>query len=148
LSELGDEFGGVVEAGNVDSDGFADMIVAAPGENDRAGAITVIRGARDGYASTGNSGFDQDERLVPGSARPGAEFGSTLTLVNLTRDRRLDLAVAAQGGDRADARVMVIQGGTGVFAPDETKTSLLPGAGRQVTAPQGGRIRLARTAGG
>jgi hypothetical protein len=148
MSELGDEFGGVVEAGDVDGDGLADMIVAATRENDGAGAITVIRGARDGYASTGNSQFDQDSAGVPGSAQPDAEFGSTLTLLNLTRDRRLDLAVAAQGDDRADERVMVVQGGSGVFAPDETETSTLPDVAGQVNAPQGGRIRLARTAGG
>ena len=35
--EPGDEFGAVVEAGDVDSDGFADMIVAATRENDGAG---------------------------------------------------------------------------------------------------------------
>jgi hypothetical protein len=148
VSEPGDEFGGVVEAGDVDDDGFADMIIAATRENDGAGAIAVIRGARDGYTTTGNSRFDQASPGVPGSRQADAEFGSTLTLLNLTRDRRLDLAVAAQGDDRADERVMVVQGGTGVFAPDETTTSSLPDVAGQVDAPQGGRIRLARTAGG
>ena len=70
--EPGDQFGAVVEAGDLDSDGYADMIVAAPGENDGAGRITVIRGQRDGYASAGNTSFDQSSPNVPGARRSPA----------------------------------------------------------------------------
>ena len=49
-TEPGDEFGAVVEAGDVDSDGFADLLVAAVRENEGAGSVTVIRGGRSGYA--------------------------------------------------------------------------------------------------
>jgi hypothetical protein len=42
---------------------------------------------------------------------------------------------------------MVVQGGPGVFAPDETRTTSLQGVASQVHAPAGGRIRLAKTAG-
>ena len=42
---------------------------------------------------------------------------------------------------------MIVQGGPGIFAPDETRTSTLGGIGTRVTAPRGGRIRLARDAG-
>jgi hypothetical protein len=146
--EPGDEFGAVVEAGDVDSDGFADMVVAATRENDGAGSITVIRGGRRGYATHGNSSFNQDAPQVAGQAEPGGEFGSTLTILSLTRDRRLDVAVAAQGEHTADERVMVLAGGPGVFAPGETGTSTLPGVASIVHAPRGGRIRLARMAGG
>jgi tRNA A-37 threonylcarbamoyl transferase component Bud32 len=145
--EPGDQFGAVVEAGDVDSDGFADMIVAAPGENEGAGRVTVIRGGRSGYAPTANVWFDQSSRNVPGERRPGAAFGSTLALLNLTADRRPDLAVAARGEHRADARVMVIQSGPGLFAPDETRTTTLSGASARVHMPRGGRIRLARVSG-
>ena len=147
-SEPGDEFGAVVEAGDVDSDGFADMVVAATGENGGAGGITVIRGGRRGYATHGNSWFDQDAPTVPGQAEPDGEFGSTLTILSLTGDRRLDVAVAVQGEHTADERVMVLAGGPGVFAPGETGTSTLSGVTSLVRAPRGGRIRLARMAGG
>ena len=137
-NEPGDEFGAVVEAGDVDSDGFADMVVAATRENAGAGRITVIRGGREGHASHGNSSFDQDAPTVPGRAEPDGEFGSTLTILSLTRDRRLDVAVAAQGEHTADERVMVLAGGPGVFAPGETGTSTLSGVGSLVHAPRGG----------
>jgi tRNA A-37 threonylcarbamoyl transferase component Bud32 len=148
VNEPGDEFGAVVEAGDVDSDGFADMVVAATQEDGGAGRITVIRGGRQGYATHGNSGFDQDAPTVPGRAEPGREFGSTLTILSLTADRRLDVAVAAQGEHTADERVMVLAGGPGIFAPGETGTATLAGVARLVHAPRGGRIRMARMAGG
>jgi tRNA A-37 threonylcarbamoyl transferase component Bud32 len=145
--EPGDEFGAVVEAGDLDADGFADMVVAATRENLGAGRITVIRGGRRGYATAGNSSFDQNSPNVPGRRTIDGEFGSAISLLNLSADRRLDLAVAARGEHVANARVMVVEGGPGVFAPDETRTRTLSGAAARVHAPRGVRIRLARIAG-
>jgi hypothetical protein len=147
VSEPGDEFGAVVETGDLDSDGFADMIVGAVRENDGAGAVFVIRGHRRGHARRGNTAFDQDYPSVPGQAAPDREFGSTLSVLRLSGDRRPDVALAARGEDSADERVMVVQGGPGLFAPDETRTTTLQGVASQVHAPAGGRIRLAKTAG-
>jgi tRNA A-37 threonylcarbamoyl transferase component Bud32 len=140
--EPGDEFGGVVAAGDLDDDGFADMVVGAPREDEGAGRITVIRGGRAGYALAGNSSYDQSSPGVPGPAAPGREFGSALTVLQLSSDPRPDLAVGATG---ADDRIMVVEGGRGVFAPGETRSTTLGGLGRRVSAPAGGRIRLART---
>ena len=144
----GDEFGAVVEAGDLDADGYADMVVAATRENEGAGRVTVIRGGRRGYASTGNSWFDQDSLRVPGRRTIDGEFGSAISLLNLSDDRRLDLAVAARGEHIANARVMVVEGGPGVFSPDETRTRIVGGAAARVHAPRGVRIRLARVSTG
>ena len=146
--EPGDQFGSVIEVGDVDSDGFADMIVAAPGENDGAGRITVIRGGRNGFATAGNSSFDQNSPNVPGRRRAGHAIRLRRSRsLNLTADTRPDLAVAARG-ERANARVMVVEGGPGVFAPDETRTTVLSGAAARVHMPPRGRIRLARVSTG
>jgi hypothetical protein len=136
-----------VETGDVDSDGYAEIIVAAVRENEGAGRVTVIRGHRTGYARGGHSAFDQDYPSVPGQAAPDREFGSTLAVLRLSPDRRPDVALAARGEDSADERVMVVKGGPGLFAPDETSTTTLEGVASEVHAPPGGRIRLAKTAG-
>ena len=145
--EPGDEFGAVVEAGDLDSDGFADIVVAAVREDEGAGRVTVIRGFRDGYAQIGHGRYDQDSPAVPGTAQPDREFGSTLAVLRLSGDRKLDIALAARGEDSADERVMLVEGGPGAFSPDETQTKSLQGVASQVHAPPGGRIRLAHTAG-
>ncbi len=143
-SEPGDEFGAVVDAGDVDSDGYADIIVGAVREDEGAGKITVIRGGEAGHASVGNTQFDQDSDKVPGTAAPDREFGATLTVLALSADQRPDLAVAARGEDTADERIMLVEGGTGMFAPGETRITTLRRVAAQVHAPRGGRIRLAR----
>jgi FG-GAP repeat len=145
--ELGDEFGAVVEAGDVDDDGFADLVVTSTGEDEGEGRITVIRGGRDGIADTGHSHFDQSWPEVPGEARAGNRFGSSLTLLRLSDDDQLDLAVGARGV-RAAERIMVVEGGPGVFAPGETRTRELPDVTRLVAARRGGPIRFARRSGG
>ena len=43
---------------------------------------------------------------------------------------------------------MVVEGGPGVFAPDETRTTTLSGAAARLRMPRGGRIRLARVSTG
>jgi len=146
-NERGDHFGAVVESADVDTDGFADMVIAATGEDEGAGRVTVVRGGRAGYNPTGSTEFDQDSEGVPGTAAPGLRFGATLTALSLSADRRLDVAVATRGAKTADDRVMVVEAGRGLFAPGETRSYTLRGASRQVDAPPGGRIRLARAAG-
>jgi hypothetical protein len=146
-SEIGDGFGAGVEAGDVDGNGFADMIVTAAGEDEAAGRVTVIRGGRNGIAGIGHSDFDQEDPAVPGRAEPGLQFGSRISLLELTGDGRLDLVVAVIGEQRSSERLMVIEGGPGVFAPDETSTSFLPKTPSSVRVPRGADIRLARTSG-
>ena len=104
----------------------------------------MIRGQRGGYASAGNTWFDQSFSQVPGARRPGVGFGSTLAVLPLTSDRRPDLVVAARGERRADSRVMVVESGPGAFAPDERRTTTLSGAAARLRMPVGARIRLAR----
>jgi tRNA A-37 threonylcarbamoyl transferase component Bud32 len=146
--EPNDQFGLVLDTGDVDDDGFADIVIAATGEDEEAGRVTVIRGGRRGYTTTGVSSFDQNSPNVPGRKRAGTSFGSTLAILNVTADGRPDLVVAVRGERHADSRLMVVEGGSGVFAPDETRTRVLSGLTALVDLPLRGRIRVARVATG
>jgi predicted Ser/Thr protein kinase len=142
--EPGDEFGGTLDAGDVDDDGYADMIVGAPGENEDTGAVTVIRGARDGWARTGNSVFGRSQPGVPGDGAPGDLFGWSVGLLSVSDDDRLDLAVIVGGDDRLADAIVVFKGGPGVFAPGETEALRLRRLDDDVARPKINRIRIGR----
>ena len=57
---------------------------------------------------------------MPGQPEPGAEFGSTLAVLSLTRRPAAGPRGRGARRDTADSRVMVVESGPGVFAPDET----------------------------
>jgi hypothetical protein len=142
LDDPGDGFGATVETGDIDSDGYADIIVGAPGEDDGAGSIVVVRGGRAGIAATGHTAFDQDSPGVPGASAAGHAFGDSLALLRLSGGRRPDLVVAAPGARPEEDRILVIASGPGMFAPGERRTSLLGGVERGVRASAGARIRI------
>ena len=123
--EPGDGFGTIVDVGDVDADGFADMVVAAPYKHRGAGAVTIIRGGKRGYALSGSSTWDKSQPDVPGRAAPNDHFGSALGLLRLTADDRLDLVVISGGATRLSDAVTVIEGDAGVFAPSEARASRL-----------------------
>ncbi len=141
--EPGDAFGRSVEAGDLDADGFADLVVGVPGEDDAAGRFVVIRGNPAGYAQTGNTQFNRESNGIPGDAVPGEELGSSLGIITLPGDDRPDLAVTASGARRIEDAVLLMKGSPGLFAPDETSNSPLR-LGDAVQEPQIDEIRIAR----
>jgi hypothetical protein len=120
-SEDSDGFGAAVAVGRLDRDRYADIVVAAPGENGhyprnrwarRSGRVTVLHGAPAGVRSRGAASYD---RRTPGlETKTALEFGTALAVLDLDGDRRLDLTVGSAGVfNRADYRA----GGTLVTLP-------------------------------
>ena len=68
--DQGDEFGGTLDAGDVDDDGYADMIVGAPGEENESG-----RGDRDPRRAR-RVGADRQQRVRRGPARRARRCGT------------------------------------------------------------------------
>lgn len=63
-------YGSELVAANFDDDGYADVVVGAPGHGDDAGAVAVIRGGPEGFATTGHQLLSSDE------SAPGRRLGS------------------------------------------------------------------------
>ena len=93
--QLGDEFGATVAIGRLDADRYADIVVAAPGEENETGSVpvtgrvTVIRGGPDGHARKGHRAY------VHPDADAGALFGRAVTVLDTDGDDTQELVVAA-----------------------------------------------------
>ncbi|MFG2658050.1 FG-GAP-like repeat-containing protein [Streptomyces sp. NPDC048425] len=100
-SEAGDGFGSATAYGDLDHDGYTDLVVASPGEEVTAGAsdeggVSVLRGTANGL--TGQAGMINEPTAVRAS---GAEFGSALATGDFDGDGGDDILAVAPGAARA-----------------------------------------------
>lgn len=99
--------GPVGAAGDIDNDGYADLVTAEPhspddgGEYTTGGVVEVWYGGADG--PTGDEGvpqyWTQDSPGIPGAPESGDGFGSDLSLADVNGDGYADLAVGSEGED-------------------------------------------------
>jgi hypothetical protein len=95
------DFGASVDAGRLDGDKYADIVVGAPSYRGDDGAIVIIRG--------GPSGYTNEPQLVRGPEGEGDRFGSSVALLHL-RGGDPSIVVAAEDAD-LDAAVSVVDDG-------------------------------------
>ncbi|MFI6063250.1 FG-GAP-like repeat-containing protein [Streptomyces sp. NPDC051286] len=97
-SEAGDAFGAATAYGDLDHDGYADLIVGAPGEERTdatdEGALTVFRGNPNGLAAEATS-------ISP--KQSGDRFGAALATGDFDGDGSADILAVAAGSGRAYA---------------------------------------------
>jgi predicted Ser/Thr protein kinase len=138
--EEGDAFGDSVDAGDLDGDGYADIVVGVPGENEESGSFAVLRGGRDGLARANSPGFGL--RDLPGGGRPNARLGDAVAIVPDTDGEGVAVAVTVPGAARLRNAVLLFRRGAGAFAPGEVESERLDWDA--VASPQLADLRLVR----
>ncbi|MGW7539886.1 FG-GAP-like repeat-containing protein [Streptomyces sp. NPDC054770] len=112
-AEKGDEFGSALAFGDLNRDGYADLVVGSRGEDGKAGSVTIVWGSRKGL--TGG-------RIVADPARSShTRFGMSLAVGDFTADGRADLAVGSTGAD-----VQIFRGGFTKTAGPASRTWVVP----------------------
>lgn len=100
-----DRFGFSLAMGDFDRDGFDDLAVGVPGEDDEgvffdeldAGAVNVFRGGPNGLAADGHQFWSQDSSGIGDSTGDLNEFGYSLAVGDFDGDQTADLAVGVPG---------------------------------------------------
>ena len=92
-AEGGNGFGSELGAGDFDGDGFADLAIGVPGEDDSQGVVHAIYGAPGALSSEGNQLLRQDIS----NPEDGDGYGSSLTTGDFNNDGADDLAIGVPG---------------------------------------------------
>ncbi|MES4890338.1 FG-GAP and VCBS repeat-containing protein [Streptomyces sp. NPDC096012] len=107
-SEKGDSFGWELDLGDVNGDGYQDLVVSTPLEDidgvTDTGAVTVLYGSASGVnTASGAQSFNQNTTGVPGGNEKNDLFGNDVKLDDVTGDGKADLVIGAteDGGDGA-----------------------------------------------
>ncbi|MFJ6088107.1 FG-GAP-like repeat-containing protein [Streptomyces sp. NPDC092369] len=122
--ESGDRFGSDVAVGDIDHDGYADVVAGVPGEDvgttQDAGMFVVLKGGAAGLTGAGAQAFTQNTAGVPGTAEAGDRFGGSTAILDGY------VVVGAPGENSGSGSVWVLPAtATGVTA--EGSVSFGPG---------------------
>ncbi|MFE3115738.1 FG-GAP-like repeat-containing protein [Streptomyces niveus] len=112
--ETGDDMGASVSVGDVNLDGYDDILTGLPGEDitrggvaqTNAGQVILLRGSSTGPTATGSAAYHQDTAGVPGTTESNDRLGSSVSLTDLSGYSRADLAIGADGEDGDNGTIL------------------------------------------
>jgi hypothetical protein len=132
-----DRFGQSLALGDINRDGYADLVIGAPGEDSNRGRATVIHGAAGGWRTSGNYSYSQDTARIPGGSERGDRFGGSLALLDHNRDGHLDLTIGAPGENGNAGAITTLRGSGGGFTTSGSRTFGLATLGYRYPASAG-----------
>jgi N-acetylmuramoyl-L-alanine amidase/FG-GAP repeat/FG-GAP-like repeat len=119
-AESGDLMGASVAVGDYDLDGYADVLTGLPDEDitrdgtnrSNAGSALLLHGGSAGLTGTGALSFSEDTSGISGATETNDQFGSVVTLADISGWARADLAIGAAGEDASDGTVLQLDSGS------------------------------------
>ncbi len=125
VAETNDRFGSALGAGDFDGDGFRDLAIGIPYEDNRvylglyyfdfvdAGGVNLLHGYGGGL-TTDNANFihelDFHHSTYPGFMRSYNRFGASLTVWNFGKGSEADLVIGVPGDERNAGAVDIFYG--------------------------------------
>ncbi len=114
VSESDDRMGTGVSVGDVNGDGYADVVTGLPGEDFSGltdpGSFLLLRGSAAGLTGAGAQVFSQNSAGLPGVAESRDDFGAVVAVVPATGSDRAQVAVGDPDENAGNGAVWVLHG--------------------------------------